>query len=142
MTIFPQFSSVLRRDGLRGRVASERSLLTAQNTAARLQYARQQLQLHPDDEYWRTVIFTDEKSIRLVVPWKTDRLQRRWDALPPSSRVSATGQRPRHSPLLGLDRWPRTWNDTSSGPTIQPGRLHRPPPGAVSPSARWGLMPN
>ena len=54
--------SILRREGLRGRVTAERSLLTDQNRATRLQFARQQLQLHPDPEYWRAGIFMDEKS--------------------------------------------------------------------------------
>ena len=53
---------MLRRAGLRGRVAADRSLLTAQNRAARLQFARRQLELHPDEEHWRAVIFTDEKT--------------------------------------------------------------------------------
>ena len=56
------FFRVLRRQGLRGRVAAERSLLTVQNKAARVEFARRQLELHPDEAYWRTVIFTDEKT--------------------------------------------------------------------------------
>ena len=62
---FDGFSVLFQRPAPRrtpGRTAAERSLLTAQNRAARLQFARRQLELHPDEAYWRSVIFTDEKT--------------------------------------------------------------------------------
>ena len=57
MSIF----SRLRAAGLRGRVAEERSLLSEANLQARLNFAMAALNQYPDD-YWRDVIFTDEKT--------------------------------------------------------------------------------
>ena len=53
--------SRLRAVGLRGRVAEERSLLSAANVQARLAFAESALRQYAD-EHWRTVIFTDEKT--------------------------------------------------------------------------------
>ena len=52
---------VLRRRGLRARVAADRALLSPANVAARLAFARQHLAQH-DVQFWRRVVFTDEKT--------------------------------------------------------------------------------
>ena len=52
---------MLRRRGVRARIAADRGLLSPANIAARLAFAQHHLAEH-DADFWRNVVFTDEKT--------------------------------------------------------------------------------